>query len=388
MHRGHFNEYESSNAQLTQRSNKAFLLVPLLLGLSYSIYTVSLRAKIGSTMGTNYSFMVLITSMETIPGVFSVVMGYYSDKFGGRLSIYFGFAASILLILFPFLPMELIPLLVFSFVTMYMIYTPYIYGIILRKAMGSGKKLSMLLMMFSIGWTCGGLFPAFLSLVGKGDMGFFIASFLMMLSAWILVGIYGGNSFHEASKFSIGDFRNALSTAWWTAIGLILWSSGYSMLSGVFSLKLYNSVGSQFEYGFYFTFITGMASIIIRPYAGMLVDRISPLKMITASTMAYLLLSLILLRAPPALIIILWILPIYPFFDTSSYSLLSRIMTIQLQSTAAGIMSTSLSIGGGLNLAMYYMLRNQSYSTILLVDSVIFALSIAWFMIAPRKFSK
>lgn len=379
------NELENGLYRKLKIKEKAPYLVPFLMGTSFSIYLVTIRTKIGSLNQEDYSFMILLTSMETIPGVLSVVSGYYSDKFGEKIPISFGFLASFLLAVFPFVPLELLPPFVFSYISMYMLYSTTIYGKILRKAEGSGKKLSILLMMFSIGWTCGGLFPSFLSLINSIDFGFLASSLLLMISARIVMPTLEPQEKKEKYSAFKYSFKEQIKQIWKIAIGLILWASGYYMLSGVFSLKLYNSVSNQFEYGIYFTVITGLASIMIRPYAGRLVDKISPFKVLIGSIFAYLLLSIALIWAPPFLVVLLWILPIYPFFDTGSYSLLSRMMPYELQSTAAGIINTSISLGGCLNLILYYFLENKSFEFLLIVDSAVLASSIIWLILFSKK---
>ncbi|MGB9725727.1 MAG: MFS transporter [Fervidicoccaceae archaeon] len=376
---------EKNEYGMESLSRKSLYLVPFFIGLSYSIYSVTIRAKIGSIAKSDYSFMILLTSMETIPGIFSVLSGYYSDRFGKILPLSFGFVASSLLVLFPFIQITLLPIFVFLFITMYMLYTPTIYGMILRKAEGSGKKLGMLLMMFSIGWTCGGFFPSLLSLTGYTDLGFLFSAILLMISAKMLLSKMEQSKKLEDRSVSIYGFKESIKYAWKIILGLILWASGYFLLSGIFSLRLYNSVNNQFEYGVYFTVITGLASIIVRPYAGKLVDKFSPYKVLLSSISAYLGLSLALIWAPPPLVVLLWILPIYPFFDTGSYSLLSRAMPFELQSTAAGIINTSISFGGSINLILYYFLRNVSFEVMLVTDSVLLLLSVVWFTLIFRK---
>jgi hypothetical protein len=335
--------------------------------------------------GSNYPYMILITSMETIPGIFSVIMGYYKDKFGGGLSVIFGFLASISLLVFPLASLNILPILVFVFVSSYMLYTPIIYGFILKKAMGSGKRLGLLLMMQSIGWTLGGLFPATFSLFGAIDFGFVFSSLMLLFSTWLLSIMEKPVKSVVSTVTSLNDFARAISLNWGISLGIIMWSSAYSMMSGVFSLKLYNSVNSEFEYGIYFTVLTGIASIIVRPYAGIIVDKVAPIKIILASIIAYLILSLALVIATPALIIILWITPIYPFFDTASYSLLSKAMGEKFQFTAAGIMSTSMSIGGAINFLLYNFLKTQEFESLLFIASAIFFISIIWYLFLFSK---
>lgn len=365
-------------------SNKIFFLVPLMIGLSYSIYAVTLRTIVGENAQSDYSLMILITSMETIPGIFSIIAGYYSDKFGKKVPLLFGLIASVSLAAFPFISFEALPFFVFTFITMYTIYTTFVYGAILRRAEGSGKKLSLFLMMFSIGWTSGGFFPSLLSMAGHVDFAFILSAILLMASAGISLSKFD-LKMSEREKFSLKSLKESITVTRKIMAGLILWSSGYYMLSGIFSLKLYSSVSSQFEYGIYFTVITGFLSIIARPYAGIMADRFTPEKTLIFSIAAYMLVSISLIWSPPLLVILLWILPIYPFFDTSIYSLLSRMMPFELQATAAGVISTSISIGGILNLVLYYILRSKAFAFLSAVDSILLALSLVWFTAIFRK---
>jgi len=60
---------------------------------------------------------------------------------------------------------------------------------------------------------------------------------------------------------------------------------------------------------------------------------------------SYLVLFLVLPFTPPILYILLWLIPIYPFYDTSIYAILSR-NTNKYEATATGFLASINSLAG------------------------------------------
>jgi len=99
--------------------------------------------------------------------------------------------------------------------------------------------------------------------------------------------------------------------------------------------------------GFFYGLFCGALPVLVgsplRLVISKLVDKGYERIMFTASILIYLVLYLILPHTQPATFIILWILPVYPFYDTSIYAIISR-STSRYEAT--GFLSTINSLAG------------------------------------------
>jgi nitrate/nitrite transporter NarK len=137
------------------------------------------------------------------------------------------------------------------------------------------------------------------------------------------------------------------------------------------SLRLFISVNNILLYGIFYNTITGLLSSIARLIAGKAIEKIHPYKVTFLSFFSYLILALLMEKANSTLTILLWLLPIYPFFETSSYYVLGRMIKTTFHSTASGLFTTAVSLGGIINLSLSLVFYHSSYQTLLIIDSIL-----------------
>lgn len=106
-----------------------------------------------------------------------------------------------------------------------------------------------------------------------------------------------------------------------------------------------------FFYGFFCSALSVLVGSPLRLVIDKLVDKGYERIMFTANILTYLVLYLILPHTQPATFVILWILPVYPFYDTSIYAIISR-STSRYEAPATGFLSTINSLAGLLLLSL------------------------------------
>ncbi|MBE9391741.1 MFS transporter [Fervidicoccus fontis] len=348
-----------------------FYVVMFIEGLAFGTYIVTIRTNIGMENYNAYSFLTLIAAMETIPGIFSVFAGGISDKIGRKKIIFFsGLMSSIFLILLSKVQLSQLPIFVFLFMSFYTMFYPIIFGISISKSKGSGYSLSKFLFFNSFGWSLGGILPGLILNLWNLNILYIIAAILIIIASVITVISYNEKEYQDPTV-TLTDFKNEIKKAIPFLFPLILGSAGFYMLNSIMSLRLFISVNNILLYGIFYNTITGLLSSIARLIAGKAIEKIHPYKVTFSSFFSYLILALLMEKANSTLTILLWLLPIYPFFETSSYYVLGRMIKTTFHSTASGLFTTAVSLGGIINLSLSLVFYHSSYQTLLIIDSIL-----------------
>ena len=247
-----------------------------------------------------------------------------------------------------------------------------------------GTKYSRAGISMGIGWGIGSLlaWPLYLKIDRYG--------FAVMLSTLYIVSIvmilkgYIGKE-REASKGLTIGFQHVYSglsrfipVLLFSSIGLAIGSNVNALLLDSKLRDLFSVFNTGFEsrilYGFFCGTLPVLLGSPLRLIIGKLVDKGYEKTMFTASILTYLILYLILPRTRPVIFIILWMLPVYSFYDTSIYAIISR-STSKYEATATGFLSTINSLAG-----LSLLLLN---STVPVNNPVVYSIQILLFMGSP-----
>jgi hypothetical protein len=106
-----------------------------------------------------------------------------------------------------------------------------------------------------------------------------------------------------------------------------------------------SSINSRFFYGLFYGTLPVLLGTPLRFLIGKFIDKGYEEVAFIGAIFTYLILFLILPYAPPLLFIILWALPVYPFYDTSIYAVVSR-NTSGFEASATGFLSSVYSLAG------------------------------------------
>ncbi|MGB9831850.1 MAG: MFS transporter, partial [Fervidicoccus fontis] len=258
----------------------------------------------------------------------------------------------------------------FLFMSFYTMFYPIIFGISISKSKGSGYSLSKFLFFNSFGWSLGGILPGLILNLWNLNILYIIAAILIIIASVITVISYNEKEYRDPTV-TLTDFKNEIKKAIPFLFPLILGSAGFYMLNSIMSLRLFISVNNILLYGIFYNTITGLLSSIARLIAGKAIEKIHPYKVTFSSFFSYLILALLMEKANSTLTILLWLLPIYPFFETSSYYVLGRMIKTTFHSTASGLFTTAVSLGGIINLSLSLVFYHSSYQTLLIIDSIL-----------------
>jgi nitrate/nitrite transporter NarK len=134
-----------------------------------------------------------------------------------------------------------------------------------------------------------------------------------------------------------------------SSIGLAIGSNVNALILDSKLRDLFSIFNTGFELRIFYGFFCGTLPVLLgsplRLIIGRLVDKGYEKTMFTASILTYLILYLILPHTQPVIFIILWMLPVYPFYDTSIYAIISR-STSRYEATVTGFISTINSLAG------------------------------------------
>lgn len=200
-------------------------------------------------------------------------------------------------------------------------------------------------MMTAIGWVIGGPTPGLL------------VDYIGPTGLFTLTGLLGGVSLaiqyayfpREAlvmRKANLRELYQAIRSTWDLALATVLAIAALNMFYNMIALRVYSEIHNLIIYGVALSASTALASAVVRPYAGKLVDKYNPVKIVIASLLAYILLNTGLYLSSGILLLILYAVPIYPFRDTATVIAISRKIPVELQSTAAGINTAMTSLAG------------------------------------------
>jgi hypothetical protein len=369
-----------------------FALGYALLSFTYSIYYTVSRPLYGVDV-YGRSFVLFIAGAEYIPAVFSFLIGSLSDSIGRRRFMLFSIMGAAPLALI-FLQREPLPLLLS--ISLYSFFNGLASMIGLSSVLESrkdvGRNYSVIGLASSLGWA-GGSSIAWLLYKGLGEKLF--VALLVLAYLFGLYGLYSGyaGKEREAMGSVLGGLKTVYSSLRWFLPALLLAYVGVALgwnlnavildakLRGFVEWCLKGSVrDSRLLYGLFYGGLTSIVAIPARVIAGRLVDRGRERALFVFSITAYIAIFTLLPFMPPLLFIFTWLVPIYPFYDTSIYALSAR-STGSHESTISGYISTVTSIAGLLVIIINTLAYGGGILTYVVLTALFLLASLALFML-------
>ncbi len=353
---------------------EAYVLSYFLLGLQNALYYVLTRTVVASVLGQDYGFIVLMAAMESLPGLLSVLLGFVSDKLGRRVVLLSGLLASLVFAYMGFTSVETYPIMALLYFTALMLYQSTLYGTVLYTVEGAGRPFSMFGLAGSLGWALGGLVPGMLSRFHHSSLPFLLGAASLAASSIIAYTCFPDNWSSELGQRqpSLRDLIAGVKSVSDVVLPLSLGAAGVGIMVGAFGVKLYSIVGGILTYGFIYSTLSGVFGAIARVPAGRLVDTFRPELVLMLTFTGYAVDVTMMGVVSGVGLVILWLLPLYPFYETSGYVCLSRRLPPNLQATAAGVFSTSLSISGLLNIASSRAVEKWPFESVMLLSAAFF----------------
>lgn len=365
------------------RWKHSFYLYMLASSTAFGIYIVVSRDIAYNRLEDQYQFVMLLVALENIPSIFSVAAGGLGDVIGRRKLVMIGALSSLPLLLMGYLPVNLLPLLAGAFITLWTIGSPSVTGALLDATSSSGLQYSFYAMFGSIGWGIGGLLGGVLLGLGSKSIPFTVASIVILLGFLTAYAFYPSNAVGKSASFR--DVGNGIQKVFWIFITITLLFMGVTMLYGSFAIKLRGIVGSPELFGLVYTALPAITGSIVRPFSGILSDKIKPVKMLMMVITGYLVIFPLLAISTGYVAVALWLIPLYPLMDQASMMAISRKLPNRLQGVAAGIWNTAYSLAGLLVLLVTNIVIPKDIWIVMAISTLSLLISILTIAIYYKK---
>ncbi len=306
--------------------------------LGFSVWYTASRAYIRDVLGDEaYSFVVLLIAAESLGYMLSPIAGILGDVYGRVRMALLGVLRAPLLSLVAFVDPTHMPILVFLASTLSVLFYTNTLGLLLDLTRGSGRLYGLITIATPLAFGVGSLIPGLLKPIGGYELVFIFVGVIDGLSplALLLVPSSSGNlGFSLRAAFSV--FKSIPLSL---IIAILLGNLASTLFWNIMSIKLYEVTGSLLAFGFVGGFLTTILSTIVRPLAGVLVDRFNADLVLASTYLAYTVYNTILYHTTGLTFILLWLIPLYPFRDVAQTMALSRRVSQDLQATVAGLIN-------------------------------------------------
>lgn len=329
-----------------------FLIGFAFYNMVYSIYYTISRPLFGNDMFGPW-VIIYIIGAEYLPSLLSFLIGSLGDFYGRRKFLLLAFLGAIpLSLIFQSTDWKAVTLLVCFYSLFSGIVSVIGLSSVIERRDSVGVRYSYVGMATGLGWGIGSTVAWYVFYkVNRIFFGISLATIYLLGVSLIALGYEGKDK--SSSKWVFEGIEHIIKSASWLVPILLLSSIGIAIGNSVNSLNLDKKLSSLFSgetssrllYGLFYGGFPVMLGLPIRILAGRLVDKKNERKLLAAAFTAYLLLYLFLPYAHPIIFILLWLVPIYPFYDTSIYALLSR-STKSYESTATGLLASVYSLAG------------------------------------------
>jgi len=332
----------------------------VLVSINNTIFWTIFRVFIYS-IGGSFTEVALVSALQNLFSILlSPLWGALSDELRRRKPfIVFG-SASIAL----FTPLFTIAKDVFEYLIIFTaasFFSSMIYPAInayLSEVVESeyrGRSLGYFLGFNAIGWTLGGFLSGYIAeYLGMGNV--FIFAGIIGIAGAILAQIF----IREVSYETRGE-RNIVRKAWSRVISMLhirrspdlntllavimLYGIGSGIFFTIFQIKFFESVGRSFLLYGLVSGLSGLGSIVAPPLYGYLADKIGKKTVFQATLICYTAYFIILgLVWNPAILAILWLLPLWPGVRISSIAIAADISEEESMGEYQGFVSSSSAI--------------------------------------------
>lgn len=330
----------------------------MVLGLSmlevvYGMYYTISRPYFGVDLYGAWMVVYLIGA-EYTPSLFSFMLGALGDTVGRRVLMAIGGLGVIPLFhIFTLTDWRQVVVSVGLFNLFSWLVFTFAMSSIIEDRARIGSKYSVAGLGMGLGWGIGALiaWPLF-NYLGNYLFSTTLSTIYALSSLLVIIG-YSGKERENTTPISA--LKTVFSELHWFAPIILFSSIGLSIASSMTSILLdykirelpilNKSFDSRLFYGLFYGTIPVLAGTPARIIAGRLVDNRKEEKLLLTALSSYLVLFLVLPFTPPILYILLWLIPIYPFYDTSIYAILSR-NTNKYEATATGFLASINSLAG------------------------------------------
>ncbi|HIQ24071.1 MAG TPA: hypothetical protein EYH50_03385 [Pyrodictium delaneyi] len=333
---------------------------------SWSTYYVLTR----KLYNDNPEFLVMLAAAETLPTAAGVLGAILAEKRGYHAALALGVLEGLFLAMVGVFIDQ--PMMMWASALLASLFWstsgPQILGYTMTLSSGSGTVLGIVLAGSTLGWSIGGaLAPIVSDAIGPGRV-ILIAGASTMIVYLTLILFFNNL---KPDKEERGRRWIPLILA--TVLLASLVFTGTEIIGSLYMAKLSIEAGSSTGYAAA-NAATGLIATVTRPAVGSIVDRAGEGLVLTAGLAAYTVYTMLLSSLHGLAFILVWLLPVYPFVDTSLYKLAARLLGDAMGSAAV---SSGYSVTGLILLAAAQMELGEKGYTLLAVAAFQLALVIS-----------
>jgi len=370
-----------------------FALGYALLAFAYSVYYTISRPLYGVDL-YGHSFVLFIAGAEYVPAVFSFLLGSISDAYGRKKILCLSLLGAIpLAVIFLNENQGVILLSISLYSFFYTLAVMISISVVLERRENIGRNYSIIGLASGFGWAFGSSLAWFLhEALAKGI-------FIFILVSAYITGIYGlftgyvGDDKKASRKVLVGLRVVYRNLSWFLPVLLLAYigtAMGSNLNAVILDDKLHSFVedflsdvitNSRLLYGLFYAGLPVLIAIPARIIAGKLVDRGKERTLFISSIIAYLLIFPLLPFMSPLIFLLIWLIPVYPFYDTSIYAISAR-STGSHESTISGYISTVTSLAGLLVIIINYIVYGMGTLAYVALTALFLLASLAMFLLS------
>jgi Major Facilitator Superfamily. len=327
----------------------------MMLNIVYSLYYTISRPLFGVDLYGSW-IILYITGAEYAPSLLSFIIGVLGDVYGRKKILALGLLGfTPLLLIFTVLDWKLVTVSIGFYSLFYSIVSIIALSSLIEDRARVGTRYSYAGLAMGVGWGIGSAiaWPMYISL-GQVFFALITASLYVFAVFTITIG-YSGKDRElstDLSKAIQHVFVNLAKLAPIILLSYIGISIGSNINALIMDSKLRevinisnSSINSRFFYGLFYGTLPVLLGTPLRFLIGKFIDKGYEEVAFIGAVFTYLILFLVLPYTPPLLFIILWALPVYPFYDTSIYAIISK-STSSFEASVTGFLSSIYSLAG------------------------------------------
>ncbi len=333
---------------------KIFAVAGAIHSCAWGIYFASTRPLVSDVLGGGYQAVSLLIGVEWGAVALALLGGYIADRFGKRLTAALGTLGTLGFIGM-YLSRDVPSFLLFAFLAslLWGLSWPSVISPVLsseRIAARYGRTTAAMVAGWGVGTVvAGGLANA------VGFSGALAVAGILYAIAFTLFTVFLPSN-EGGECVTISRALELLKKVATLCLALIALTMGIELGLGIYTVKLYRAIHRLFGsysyadliYGVFFGGIPCAVGAVAKVYIGRVAEVVGYEKLLALTGVLYAATFLAMYFATDPMLIALWCLPLYSFFDVSAYSTIASRAPLELKAFSAGATLTAMSIGGGL----------------------------------------
>ncbi len=336
---------------------RVFVVASFLHSFAWGIYYAFTRYYIVGNLG-GYSLLLLLVGAEWGLPVFSVLFGALAERYGRRVFIGLGASGALSFLVAPFVADPLLYVAVLSYASFaWGMSWPCVLAPVLGGGRGAGRRYGVFSLSGTVGWCVGSVVEGVLYISLQGYV--LVVAGLCYLLAYVLYFVaFPREADHGGEGVNLVEFVEAAVALLPIFVSVALSIFGMELAYNVIAVKLREEIKALaaslgFDksvvpvlYGIMYGGLPAVLAVPARVAAGVIADKVEPVVMLACVEAVYSVYMLGLQAMSGLPVILLWQLPLYPFYDIATYTAVARHSPERLRAYATSVVVTAKSIGG------------------------------------------